>query len=179
MDRIMKKKMFFVWNMEEEKKWLEDQAKNGLILVEAKFGKYYFEQSEPQDLVYDFDFQMIHKSTEDEYLEFFEDWTKACRFGGWYYFYKPRENSDKDKIYSDYKSKKSMFTRLMGFLALVGFPLIYQSLIIFPNMDPTRFDYPSFYFFFRIIIYVFFVLYILAFANVFLIYRSYNSKIRE
>ena len=87
-------------------------------------------------MVYQFDFQMLHKESEAAYLELFEDWELVLRFGGWYYFRKERDGIY-DQIYSDVSSTRKLFLRLIGFLALVGFPLYYQTLVMYPNMTDT------------------------------------------
>ncbi len=173
------RKVFFVWQSDKEKIWLEDMAKLGYILKSLKLFKYEFDKCEPQDLVYQFDFQIIGKKAIPEYLEMFQDWILADSFGGWYYFYKKRENNEKDEIYNDNESKRQMFNRILGFLIATGFPVYYQMLIMFPNMDPSRFEFPSFYFFFRIIVIIILMIHLYAFMNVILIYRSFQKTVKE
>lgn len=176
---ITKRKVFFAWQAEQEKQWLEDMARQGYVLEDIKLFTYIFSKQEPQDLVYQFDFQILSKSNEGEYLGLFEDWTFIKRFGGWYYFRKPRDASNTNEIYSDNSSKSAMFKRIIGFLALTGFPLYYQVIFIFPNLDSERLEYPSFYFFFRIIVIIFLILHLLATLRIFSVYVSYKKKITE
>jgi len=97
-------KLFFVWQSDKEKKWLESMAQNGYILDSVSFFNYTFKESEPQDLVYQFDFQILNKKTEPEYLELFKDWNLITKHGAWYYFSKNREGNEKDLIYNDQNS---------------------------------------------------------------------------
>lgn len=173
------KKLFFAWQMDKEKAWLEQKAKEGLILKAVRFGRYIFTQSEPVDLVYEFDFQILNKKNEPDYLDLFEDWTFVDRFGGWYYFSKPRVGNNNDSIYSDLSSKRSMFKRLIGFLALVGFPLFYQLVIFYPNMDPEEYAFPRFYFFFRIVVLLFTGLYLFVMIKILFALQLLKKDIRE
>lgn len=176
---IVKRKLFFAWNMDKEKKWLEEQAKLGCVLKDIKPFKYYFEKQEPQDLVYQFDFQILSKNKEEDYLALFEDWTFVARFGGWYYFYKLRKEDEWNQIYSDNQSKKSLFVRLIGFLAITGFPLYYQLLFLYPNMDPAKLTYPNFFFFFRPLVVALVVLHAYAMIRLLFIMVKYNKMIKE
>jgi hypothetical protein len=176
---ILIKKRFFVWQMHKEKEWLEEKAKEGYILCGVGFFKYYFEKGEPQDLVYEFDFQFMSKSKEEDYLAIFEGWKNVARMGGWYYFSKIREGDDKDIIFNDNDSKRQMFRRLLLFLGLVGLPMFYQVLFIFPLLDVSETTFPKFYFFARIIIYIFLVLYTAAIVRILLLYKALVKQIKE
>lgn len=172
-------KLFFVWQSNKEKEWLESMALQGYILDKVTFFKYVFREEESKDMVYQFDFQILNKKSEPDYLELFKDWTLVSKFGSWYYFSKIREGNNKDEIYSDENSKSEMFKRVLVFLLIVGFPLYYQSIIMFPNMESSRLEFPSFYYFFRIIVYIVLALHTYALINVFLIYRTYRKALKE
>ena len=47
MKRRMIRKWFWVWEFDEEEKWLNDMAKRGWVLETVGFAKYTFIQSEP------------------------------------------------------------------------------------------------------------------------------------
>lgn len=176
------KKLFFVWNDDKEKLFLEQMAKVGYKLTQVKLGKYIFEQDTPRNVVYQFDFKGIDKIPEDEYLSFYEDtnWNYSCKYGGWYYFWKEiAQNDTAPSIYSNNESKKAKYKRLLGFLLISGFPLYYQTIIMFPSMDASRLAFPSFYFFFRIVAVIFTVLHILAVARIFSIYKRISDNIKE
>ena len=176
---MIKRKTFFAWQLKKEQAWLESLAKEGYILEDIKFNKYVFKEAKPIDLIYQFDFQVISKKNESDYLDLFEDWTFVKRFGGWYYFYKERLPDEDIEIYSDNKSKADMFRRLILFLVAVGFPLYYQLLIMFPNMDEAKFAFPKFYFFLRMIVILFSGLHILASLKILSILYSYKKKINQ
>ncbi|AIO18455.1 hypothetical protein KQ51_00575 [Candidatus Izimaplasma bacterium HR1] len=179
MDRLIVKKVFFVWNSDKEKAWLESMARDGYILESLGLFKYIFRKSEPSDLVYEFDFQILNKKTEPDYLELFVDWNFVGKFGAWYYFSKIREGNKKDLIYNDTRSKQQMIKKILAFLLIIGFPLYYQIIIMFPNMDSSEFLFPRFYFFFRIIVIIVLMAHTYALINVLLIYRSLTKDIKE
>lgn len=172
-------KVFFAWNMKKEKEWLEDMARQGYVLKVVKPFIYYFEETEPQDLVYQFDFQILSKSKRSEYLEVFKDWTYVSNCGSWFYFYKVRSTEKENKIYSDNASKKAMYRRLIGFLLLAAFPLYYQVLIMFPNLDQTELQFPNFYFFMRLIIMAFLTLHTYAVIRLLFMMLQYKNIFKE
>lgn len=129
-------KMFFAWQEEKEREFLEEKAREGYRLVNAYIGRYEFEQCEPCELVYQFDFKGIDSTPEDEYLQLFSDdgWTYISRVGGWYYFYKEQVEGEDISLYNDYDSIKKKYQRLLLFLGITGFPIYYMNLFMFPLM---------------------------------------------
>lgn len=176
---VTKHKLFLAWNMKKEQSWLEEQARNGLILKLVGFMSYEFEEGEPQDLVFQFDFQVLNKKNEQEYLDLFQDWHLVNRVGSWYYFYKLRSNDKTDVIYNDNQSKKEMYTRLAVILAVVALPLYSNLILIFPNLEEEAFAYPNFYFFFRIIVIILIALHMYALLKILYIRAFYNKSIKE
>lgn len=176
------KKLFFVWGEQKEKAFLEQMSKDGYKLSKVRFGKYYFEEDTPKNVVYQFDYKGLSKIDEDEYLGFYQDtgWTLSCQYGGWYYFCQEiDEGQEIPTIYSDNHSMKTRYRRLLAFLLLAGFPLYYQALIFFPNMPIVELTYPNFYFFFRIVVYVFMFLHLFALYRVFRLYKKLDKNINE
>lgn len=174
---IIERKLFFAWSMDKEKAYLEDKAKQGYKLVDVKLGKYFFEKDEPKDVVYQFDFRVLGKQDEQEYLDLHEEWEMVLRFGGWYYFRK--ESTEDEPLFSNNEGTKNMLLRLIGFLCLVGFPLYYQVLIIFPNMIRDDGGLSRFYQFFQPIVFVLMILHIYSLLKLGLVYRTLQKDIRE
>jgi len=175
-------KWFWVWNLEEEKAFLEEEARKGLILKSVHLGSYVFEESEPKDLIYQMDFKGLdRKISEDEYIQLYEDsgWDLAARFGSWYYFSQESSESGNLRIFNDNASKASVYKRILAFLLLTGFPLYYQMLIFFPNLTNERFEFPNFYFFFRILVILFAILHLSALVKIFSMYKKTIGDIRE
>lgn len=177
------RKTFFVWGEKKEKAFLENMAKDGYKLIKVKFNKYFFEEDTPKDVVYQFDFKGIdNKISEDEYLSFYEDtgWALNASYGGWYYFSKEIvEGKPIPTIYSDNSTKKQKYRRLLIFLLIVGFPLYYQLLIMFPNMPSKKLSFPQFYFFFRIFALIASAFHLFALVKVFRIYSKIDANIKE
>ena len=176
------RKWFWVWNEDEEKAFLEEMALKGYGLVNVGFGQYFFEEDEPRRLVYQFDFKGLGKMKEDEYLQLYDDagWKFISRFGGWYYFAHEWVKEEPDlSLFNNNESKRAKYRRLLLFLIIVGFPLYYQLIIMFPNMPQAKFEFPSFYFFARIGTLVIAVLHLLALLKIYEIYRKLKSVIRE
>ncbi|MGD8358587.1 MAG: DUF2812 domain-containing protein [Lysobacterales bacterium] len=176
------RRWFWVWNEDQEKAFLEKMALKGYRLVKVGFGQYTFEEDEPRHLVYQFDFKGLGKMKEDEYVQLYEDagWQFISRFGGWYYFAHEWSEEEPDlSLFNNNQSKRAKYRRLLVFLMIIGFPLYYQLIIMFPNMPQAKLEYPGFYFFFRILALVLVVLHALAFLKVFAMYRKMKSLIRE
>ena len=173
---------FWVWNMEEEKAFLEEKAREGLVLKSVSIGGYLFEESQPMDLIYQMDFKGLdQKISEDEYLQLYEDagWDLAGKLGGWYYFSQESREDIDLLIFNDNASKALIYRRLLGFLLLVGFPMYYQLIFVFPNLDGPRIEFPSFYFFFRIVLFVVAILHLTALVKIFSMYRRTKIDIKE
>lgn len=176
------RKIFFAWNEEKEKEFLEEMALKGYRLVKVQLGKYIFEKDEPKKLIYQFDFRSFDKMSEEEYLQIYEDdgWSFMFRFGGWYYFSRERNNEEIDlSIFNNNESKRAKYKRLIFFLFLTGFPLYYQTLIFFPLMSESKLEFPRFYFFFRIIALILTGLHIFAVTKIVYMYRKMKNDIKE
>jgi hypothetical protein len=175
MEKIVKK-LYFAWGMDKEKAWLESMAKEGWILKHVSFGKYTFLKDEPKDLVYEFDFNILSKEQEAEYLSYFSDWTYIDTIGGWYYFYIERKEDIDISIFNNNESRRKMIQRLLIFLFIVSFPLYYSSFIMIPNLNV---EFPSFYYFFRIFLIIIVALHLFATIKIFMIYRKLSKQIRQ
>lgn len=173
------KKLFFAWQIPQEKAFLEEMARQGYFLTECKFGKYIFEEKEPCEVVYDFDFQILHKDEEEEYLSLVEGWTYVARYGSWYYFYKDKELGEPYSIYTNNESRQAMFRRLLIFLLIVGLPLYINLLVIFPNQPAADFEPFKFYFFFRILTVILIFLHTYALIKVFYAIKRFRASISE
>jgi hypothetical protein len=136
------KKWFWVWQQDQEKQFLEEQARKGLILVEVRFFNYIFEEGNPQDLVYQIDFRGLGgKVAEAEYLQIFEDagWKFIPSKNGWYYFYQEKSVDNDLTLFNDNESRRKVYIRLIGFLALTGFPLYFYLLYNIPRLEVSGF----------------------------------------
>ena len=182
MNVISINKWFWVWNIEEEKAFLEEKAREGLILKSVSLGRYTFEESEPKTLIYQMDFKGLdRKISEDEYLQLYADagWNLAGRLGSWYYFSQESGQGVDLKIFNDNASKAAVFKRILAVLLLTGFPLYYQFIFSFPNLSSSSFEFPNFYFFFRIFLFLIAILHFSAVLKIFSMYRRTLRDIKE
>ena len=176
------RKLFWVWNQDEEKEFLEQKAEEGLLLSKVGFGTYYFEEAEPEKLIYQMDFRGLgQKISEEEYLQIFEDagWRLLDKYGGWYYFCQVWEEGIDLSIFNDNKSKAEVYKRLLLYLFIVGFPLYYQITIVFPNMLASKLQFPGFYFFLRPVVILFTGLHLFAVSKILIMYRKLKKDIKE
>jgi hypothetical protein len=176
---MIKRKLFLAWQMDKEKAWLEEMALQGYVLEEVGFATYTFSKQEPKNLVYQFDFQIISKKNEGDYLSCFEDWNYVGRVSGWYYFYKENNGNGNVDIYNDNQSKATMFRRLLGFLFLTAIPLYYQLFILFPNLDNNDLSFPSFYSILKILVIILVSLHAFATLKIVFIMNNYRRRIKQ
>lgn len=177
--RKVVRKLYFAWQIEQEREFLQNMAKEGWFLDKVRFGRYEFYSDEARDVVYDMDFQIVNKKTIDQYLELTEGWELADYYGAWFYFYKDKADGAPFSLYSDNKSKRKMFHRLIGFLLITAVPLYLNLLVIFPSLEPYELQPFTFYYFFRIITFVFLVLHLFAVLRIGYSYHKYSSHISE
>ena len=126
------RKFFVAWQEDKEKKFLEEMALQGYILTKARFGKYVFEKQEAKKLIYEFDYNSFKTPEEEaEYIQIFKDagWDLRCKNTGWYYFCTEDKAKQDLSIFSNNKSRKEKYKKLLTLLLLTGFPL-YSYIII-------------------------------------------------
>jgi len=174
------RKVFLAWQIEKEKAFLEDMAINGYKLKKVSFAKYTFEEIESKKLIYQFDFQTISKKMIPEYLTMFDDWDFVDNYGGWFHFVIDAKDKEPDySIFSDNRSKRDMYKRLLIFLCIVGLPLYYQLIIFNPYFDTSNTRLPIFYLIFRIVVLFVILLHLIAVVKVFNVYKKLKESIIE
>ena len=176
------RKIFFAWNEDKEREFLEEMALKGYRLVKVQFGKYTFAEDKAKKLIYQFDFRGFDKMSEQEYLQIYEDagWSFISRIGGWYYFSREWNPEGLDlSLFNNNQSKRVKYKRLIIFLLLTGFPLYYHAFIFFPFIAATRIDLPRFYFFVRIVLLILTGLHLLAVVRILHLYRKFKRDIKE
>lgn len=174
------RKLFFAWNEEKERAFLEDMARKGYRLSAIGFGKYIFEEIEPADIVYQFDFKGMDYNDIEEYLQYYKDagWTCIQSYGGWYYFWQEKNDDTDLSIFNDNASAREKYKRLVFFLLITGFAVYYQAFIIFPHLSREG-DLSPFYRGFWIFAIIISVLHFYAVVRLFLAYRKLKKQIRE
>lgn len=110
-------RFFTIADFEEEEIWLREQHKKGLKLEKMIIPCFYFfEECEPEDVVYRLDFK--NSEADPEYTQMFSDygWEYAGKCVGWIYFRKPAsemETETEEEIFSDSESKVSMLEKVI------------------------------------------------------------------
>ena len=116
MDKKKEFKYFTIFNHEAEEKYLREQHKAGWKFVKVTgFGTYHFEKCEPQDMIYQLDYNQEGLKNKEEYIQMFEDcgWTYLQEFAGYSYFCKPASEMDgEEEIFCDESSRLAMLERV-------------------------------------------------------------------
>jgi hypothetical protein len=118
------RKWFWVWEFDEEEKWLNDMAKRGWVLDSVGFAKYTFTESVPGE--YAVRLEMLGhtpaSSEGQDYIDFIEE-TGAEYLGNvmqWIYFRKKTADGPFD-LFSDVDSRirhLERITKPLGIIAL-------------------------------------------------------------
>ena len=115
----MKKKLFRFFSIsqwEKEEEFLREQHKQGWALDHVELCMYYFNQCEPEDMVYQLDFNPEGVEQKEEYVQMFKDcgWEYLQDFVDYSYFRKPAvQMGERDEaIYSDDRSRLDMLNRV-------------------------------------------------------------------
>ena len=123
MKRRVIRKLFWVWEFDEEEKWLNDMAKRGWALDSVGFAKYTFIESEPGE--YAVRLEMLdHTAASSEgqdYIDFVES-TGAEYIGNmmqWVFFRKKAAEGDFD-LFSDIDSRIRHMERIVKPLGIIA-----------------------------------------------------------
>jgi hypothetical protein len=108
---------FSISQHEKEQEYLRSMHKSGWKLVKTTgLGMYHFEACEPEDVIYQLDYNAEGLANKDEYVQMFEDcgWEYNQEFVGYSYFRKPAsKGSDRDEeIFCDDESRAQMMERV-------------------------------------------------------------------
>ena len=103
-------------------------------------GRYHFEKCEPEDVVYQLDYNQEGLSYKEEYVQMFKDcgWEYLQDFAGYSYFRKPASGMNGDEeIFCDDASRLQMMERVFKGKVL---PLIILfSCVLIPQLILTLF----------------------------------------
>ena len=118
-DNLKKEFHYFVLtDYEYEEAYLRDMHKNGFRLKKVSLpGFYYFEQCEPEDVIYKLDFNPQSKSERQAYLQMYQDygWEYLQDMNDYSYFRKKASTAEHEKdleIFSDDESKMEMLKKI-------------------------------------------------------------------
>ncbi|XCP83530.1 DUF2812 domain-containing protein [Roseburia hominis] len=131
------------WKKEEE--YLRQRHKSGWKFVRVTFpGMYHFEKCEPEDVIYQLDYNQEGLAHKEEYVQMFRDcgWEYLQDFVGYSYFKKSAlEMNGEEEIFCDDASRLDMMKRVIKGRML---PLLIMFfLVILPNIYiQSRIDSP-------------------------------------
>ena len=115
-DRKISFRVFTVPEWKKEQEYLRKQHKRGWKFTKVNFGIcYHFEKCEPEDVVYQLDYNQDGLAHKDEYVQMYEDcgWEYIMDFVGYSYFRKPvSQMNGKEEIFCDNDSKLEMMNRV-------------------------------------------------------------------
>lgn len=118
-ERKKTRKWFWAWDDQKEEVWLQRMAQEGWALEEYKWFQYTFKKVMPSKLVYQLDYQLGFP--DKSYFDLFEmdGWQLVSSFGGWYYFCKEDDGTEKLEIFTDVHSRATKYIRLSNYLLFI------------------------------------------------------------
>ena len=107
---------FSITEYEKEAEYLRRRHKEGWKFKNVTYpGIYIFEKCEPQDVIYQLDYNPDGIKNQGEYVQMFEDcgWEYLKEFAGYTYFRKSAEKMEKEEnIFCDDQSRLDLLNRL-------------------------------------------------------------------
>ncbi len=172
---------FTLLDYKKEEKWLQKQHKVGLRLVKATVPCFYkFEECEPEDVVYQLDYNEEAMKNKDEYVQMFNDcgWEYITDINGYCYFRKPAlQMVENEEIFSDDESKMDMIDRIFKGRMIPLLTIFFA--IIIPQIFMQRsIDEPIAWGLFWVYIGLF-VLYLLIFIDFAVKYAKLKKQINK
>lgn len=118
-------RLYFIWQHEEEERWLNEMADQGMNLVDASFCRYVFEPGAPGEYQYRLE-MMEHWPSHpqsQEYLRFMEeaDAEVVATFKNWVYF-RGKAGEENFHIFSDIDSHITHYRGIHKLARLLWWP---------------------------------------------------------
>ena len=124
-------KIFPIWKVQEEEKWLNEMADAGWCLIAVSFTRFEFEKCEPGE--YTVRLELLETTCKEEksqeYIRFMEE-TGAEQVGSWmrWAYFRKKKSEGEFEIYSDRESRLKYQKRIMQLLGAVGAGNLYIGL---------------------------------------------------
>ena len=167
-DHKIKFRYFTIVEWEKEQNFLRQEGLKGWRFTKATLlGIYHFEKCEPEDVVYQLDYNPDGIAHKEQYVQMFKDcgWEYIQDYFGYSYFRKPAsEMTGDEEIFCDDESRLEMvkrifFTRMIPLIAVF-------CLLVIPNLytqssDPSTTGYVqnwAFWILFVLYLFIFLVL---------------------
>lgn len=107
---------FTITEYDKEQQYLSRRHKEGWKFTKVTgIGQYHFEQCEPEEVVYQLDYNQEGNANKPEYTQMFEDcgWEYITTYAGYSYFRKAvSAMKEKEEIFFDDNSKLEMMQRI-------------------------------------------------------------------
>ena len=142
-------KYFTIFEHEKEEEYLREKHKSGWKFVKVSgLGVYHFVKCEPEDVIYQLDYNKDGLAHKDEYIQMFSDcgWEYMQDYVGYSYFRKPlSQMNQEEEIFCDDISKFEMIDRvfkrraiplLVIFLAMI-LPMFFMSIFVWKEYSYT------------------------------------------
>ena len=137
-------KFFTIVKHKEEEQYLRSQHNQGWKFVKVTgLGTYHFERCQPEDVIYQLDYNQAASTDRSEYIRMFSDcgWDYIQDFFGFSYFRKSAaQMNGEEEIFSDDSSRVAMMERIfkgrMIPLLIVFFALLMPQFVI--NLSQGR-----------------------------------------
>ena len=176
-------KYFTIVEHEKEQDYLREKQKSGWKFVKVTgLGTYHFEKCEPEDVIYQLDYNQDGLAHKEEYIQMFRDcgWEYLQDFFGYSYFRKPaaKMSGNEEVIFCDDNSRLEMMERV--FKGRVVPLLIVFACILVPqflmNMFGTHNDFNNAL---AVLFGVLIVLYAVIFATWTAKYLQYKKNVEK
>ena len=169
---------FSITDYEKEADYLSRRHREGWKFQKVTFpGIYTFEKCEPENVVYQLDYNTDDLKDKDAYIRMFEDcgWEYLMNFYGYSYFRKPQEEAkQKEAIFCDDDSRLDMMKRIF-YGRVVPLILIFICLLYNAWATVSRHENIVFTAIFAVLT----VLYLILFADFAVKYFSFRRKIKK
>lgn len=176
-------RFFTILEWKKEEKYLQKRHSEGWKFIGVTFpGLYHFEACEPEDVVYQLDYNQEGAAHREEYIQMFHDcgWEYILDFAGYSYFRKPvsaMDGSDPEEIFCDDDSRADMMKRVFRGRMI---PLIVIFLgIIIPQLFSQSHTGGTFGMILTGAYVVLFVLYLVLFAWYGWQFRQYMKRLKK
>ncbi len=117
------RKLFWVWDFEEEEAWLNKMADEGWALCGVGWCRYDFEPTKPGEYAIRLELLENHPTTHEsaDYINFMKSTGAECvaSWVRWTYFRKKRELGEFD-LFSDLDSRIAHLTRIITMLRIIA-----------------------------------------------------------
>lgn len=121
------------------KSLFEKMHKKGYVFTKTGWHSFYFEEVEPKEVTYAFDWQALNKNERIEYLSLKSDWTFTESIGTRYWYFKEKSSSDKGLDYfNDNESKSQFYYRQIKTYTLWALTLDFLSVSVIYNPTPWQ-----------------------------------------